>query len=321
MIRYGLAALAFGLTAIGASAATVYPDKPIRLLMPFPPGGASEGAARPAMQKLGASLGRPVVLDARPGAAGVIAAELASKAAADGYTLLFASSALFSILPGLKQGLPYDPVRDYAPITQLVSLSNALIVHPSVPAKNVSELIAYAKQNPGKLSYASAGNGTTFHLAGELFKLMAGVQMTHIAYKGGAPAQIDLIGGQVPVMFDSLSTALVPIRSGRARVLAVSTRQRSPVLPDVPTVSEAGLPGFEVAGWFGIVAPARTPRPIVTRLSSELRAIMHSAEISDRLTGQGYAIATSTPDEFARFIEGELKKYAKVIRDTGVRIE
>lgn len=302
------------------ASAQAYPEKPIRLLMPFPPGGASEGIARPTMQRLASTLGRPVVLDSRPGASGVIAAELAAKSAPDGYTLLFATSALFSILPAMAS-VPYDPIRGFAPVTRFVSLSNALIVHPSLPVRSVSELIAHAKRNPDKLSYASAGNGTTFHIAAELFKLRAGVKLTHIAYKGGAPAQLAVVAGEVPLMFDSLSSALIPIRSGRVRVLAVSTRQRSPVLPDVPTVAEAALPGFEVAGWFGLVAPAQTPHAIVERLNTELRAILGPGEITERLTSQGYAVATNSPDEFAAFIASELKKWTKVVKDTGVRAD
>ena len=305
---------------IALASAQGYPEKPIRLLMPFPPGGASEGVARPAMQKLGTSLGRPIVLDARPGASGVIAAELASKSQPDGYTLLFATSALFSILPAMTT-VTYEPTRGFAPITRFVTLTNALIVHPSLPARTVAELITYAKQNPDKLSYASAGNGTTFHIAGELFKLMAGVKLTHVPYKGGAPAQIDVIGGQVPLMFDSLSSALPQIRAGRVRVLAVSTRQRSPVLPEVPTVAEAALPGFEVSGWFGVVAPAKTPRAIVERLNAELRLILAPGEINERLTSQGYLVATNTPDEFAAFIASELRKWTKIVKDTGVRTD
>jgi tripartite-type tricarboxylate transporter receptor subunit TctC len=306
--------------AVALASAQGYPEKPIRLLMPFPPGGASENVARPATQKLGAALGRPIVLDARPGASGVIAAELASKSQPDGYTLLFATSALFSILPAMT-AVPYEPTRGFAPITRFVSLTNALIVHPSLPVRTVADLISYAKQNPDKLSYASAGNGTTFHIAGELFKLMAGVKMTHVPYKGGAPAQIDVIAGQVPLMFDSLSSALVPIRSARVRVLAVSTRQRSPVLPDVPTVAEAGLPGFEVSGWFGVVAPAKTPRGIVKRLNAELRSVLASSDIHERLTSQGYLVATMSPDEFAAFIASELRKWTKIVKDTGVRVD
>lgn len=297
-----------------------YPEKPLRVLMPFPPGGASEGVARPATQKLGAALGKPIVLDARPGASGVIAAELASKAAPDGYTLLLATSALFSILPNMST-VPYDPVRSFAPVVRFVNLCNALIVHPTLPARSVADLIAYAKQNPDRLSYASAGNGTTFHIAGELFKLMAGVKITHVPYKGGAPAQVDVVAGHVPFMFDSLSAALGPIRSGRVRVLAVTTRQRAPVLPDVPTMIEAGLPGFEVSGWFGLVAPAKTPTTIVRRLNSELVPIMESREVSERLTSQGYIVAPDTPAEFAQFIAAELDRWGKIVRETGVRAE
>ena len=314
-------ACAVGIAASACVHAQTYPDKPIRLVMPFPPGGASEGVARPITQKAGAALGQNIVIDARPGASGVIAAELVARAPADGYTLLLATSALFSILPGLNTNLPFDPVKSYAPVTRFVLLNNALVVHPSLPVRNVAELIALAKRRPAQLNYASAGNGTTFHLAGEMFKAMAGISMVHVPYKGGAPAQIDLIAGQVQVLFDSLSTALNPIRSGRVKVLAVTTRQRSAALPEVPTVAESGLPGFEVAGWFGVVAPAGTPRDIVTRLNAEFVRALGAAEVLERLVGMGHEVAGNSPAEFAAFISGELAKYSKVIRDNNIRAD
>ena len=298
-----------------------FPGKPIRLVMPFPPGGASEGVARPIVQKAGAALGQQFVLDSRPGASGVIAAEIVAKAPPDGYTLLLATSALFSILPGLSANLPFDPVKSYAPITRFVLLNNVLVVHPSLPVKNVNELIALAKRKPGQLNYASAGTGTTFHLAGEMFKSMAKIDILHVPYKGGAPAQIDLIAGQVQMLFDSLSTALTPIRSGRVKVLAVTTKQRSPVLPDIPTVAESGLPDFEVAGWFGVVAPANTPRDIVNRLNTEIVHALNAPEVRERLLGLGHAIAGLSPGEFAAFISSELAKYSKVIKDNNIRAD
>ncbi|MBI4190471.1 MAG: tripartite tricarboxylate transporter substrate binding protein [Betaproteobacteria bacterium] len=298
-----------------------FPGRPIRLVMPFPPGGASEGVARPIVQKAGAALGQQFVLDSRPGASGVIAAEIVAKAPPDGYTLLLATSALFSILPGLSTNLPFDPVKSYAPITRFVLLNNVLVVHPSLPVKNVNALIALAKRKPGQLNYASAGNGTTFHLAGEMFKSMAKIDILHVPYKGGAPAQVDLIAGQVQVMFDSLSTALTPIRSGRVKVLAVTTKQRSPVLPDIPTVAESGLPDFEVSGWFGVVAPANTPRDIVTRLNAEIVRALGAPEVRERLLGLGHVIAGNSPGEFAAFISSELAKYSKVIKDNRIRAD
>ena len=318
---------AFGVLALvlcqfpAPSHAQGFPVKPIRLIMPFPPGGASEGVARPIVQKAGAALGQQFVLDSRPGASGVIAADLVAKSPPDGYTLLLATSALFSILPGLSANLPFDPVRSYAPITRFVLLNNVLVVHPSLPVKNVRELIALAKRKPGQLNYASAGNGTTFHLAGEMFKSMAKIDILHVPYKGGAPAQIDLIAGQVQMLFDSLSTALAQIRSGRVRVLAVTTKQRSPVLPEIPTVAESGLPDFEVAGWFGVVAPANTPRDIVNRLNAEIVHALNAPEVRERLLGLGHAIAGNSPGEFAVFISSELAKYSKVIKDNNIRAD
>ena len=306
----------------GAHAQTAaYPDKPIRLVMPFPPGGASEGVARPITQKAGAALGQNIILDPRPGASGAIAAELVAKSAPDGYTLLMATSALFSILPGLTPNLPYDPVKSYAPVSRFVTLNNVLVVHPSLPVANVKELIALAKRRPGQLNYASAGNGSTFHLAGEMFKSMAKIDLVHVPYKGGAPAQIDLIAGQVQVLFDSLSTGLVPIRAGRVKVLAVTTRQRSPVLPEVPTVAEAALPGFEVSGWFGVVAPAGTPPAVVAKLNTEIVRALAAPDVRERLLGMGHEVSGNTPAEFATFISGELAKYSKVIKDNNIRAD
>jgi len=305
----------------GVAAAQGFPEKPIRLVMPFPPGGASEGVARPVMQRAGAALGHNIVFDARPGASGVIAAELTAKAPADGYTLLLATSALFSILPGLQPSLPFDPLKSFAPVTRLVTLTNVLVVHPSLPVRSVRELVALAQRRPGQLNYASAGNGTTFYLAGEMFKSMAKIDMLHVPYKGGAPAQIDLIAGQVQVLFDSLSTALNPIRAGRMKVLAVTTRRRSAVLPEVPTVAESGLPEFEVSGWFGVVAPAGTPREIVARLNGELVAALGTPDVRERLQGMGHEVTGNTPAEFGAFIAGELAKYSKVIRDNRIRAD
>ena len=298
-----------------------FPEKPIRLVMPFPPGGASEGVARPITQNAASRLGQPMILDSRPGASGVIAAEMVAKAPPDGYTLLLATSALFSILPGLNTGLPFDPVKSFAPVTRMVLLNNALIVHPSLPVSSVQELIALARRRPGQLNYASAGNGTTFHLAGELFKSMARVELVHVPYKGGAPAQVDLIAGQVQIMFDSLSTALTPIRSGRVKVLAVTTKQRSSVLPDIPSVAESGLPGFEVAGWFGIVAPAGTPTAIVDRLNAELRRAMAADDVKTRLTAMGHEVEGNAPADFAAFISAELAKWSRVIKDNKVKAD
>lgn len=319
----GCALLAGAVLAVSAAggAAQGFPGKPIRLILPFPPGGASEAIARPVMQRVGTALGQSVVLDPRPGATGIIAAELAAKSPPDGYALLWATSALFSILPGLNPNLPYDPVKHYAPVTRFVTLSNALVVHPSLPVRQVKELIALARSRPGELAYASAGNGSTLHLAGELFKTMAKVDLTHVPYKGGAPAQVDLIAGHVQVSFDSLSTALVHIRSGRLRVLAVTTEQRSPVLPAVPTVAEAALPGFEVSGWFGVVAPAGTPSEIVNRLNAEMRKALASPDVNERLTSMGHVVSDNAPQEFAAFIARELGRYARIIREAGIRAD
>ncbi len=321
ILRHMAAVFAMVLAFCADTPAQGYPEKPVRLIMPFPPGGASESVARPILQKAGAALGQQFVFDSRPGASGVIAADLVARAPADGYTLLLATSALFSILPGLNANLPFDPVRSFAPISRFVLLNNVLVVHPSLPVGSVTELIALARRRPGQLNYASAGNGTTFHLAGEMFKSMAKIDLVHVPYKGGAPALTDLIAGQVQVLFDSLSTALGPIKAGRMKALAVTTRQRAAVLPGIPTVAESGLPGFEVAGWFGIVAPAGTPREIVARLNAEITRALDAPDVRQRLLDLGHQIAGNSPEAFAAFIGAEIGKYAAVIRDNRIRVD
>src|SRR5688572_6503555 len=288
-----------------------YPVRPIRLIMPFPPGGASDLIMRPVAQKLTEQLGQQIVIDNRPGAGGNIAAELVARAAPDGYTLLFAASANFSINPNLYAKLPYDPVRDFAAVTMLTRLSNLLTVHPSLPAASVPELTALARAQPGKLTYGSAGNGTTLHIAGELYRARSGVSVIHVPYKGGGPAQLDLLGGRLQFMFDSFSPALPHVRAGKLRALAVTTLSRSPALPQVPTMAESGLPGFEVSGWFGIAAPAGTPRPVIERLSSELQRAMRLPEIRERLVAQGIEPVGNTSAEFAGQVRSELSKWAR----------
>ncbi|HET9403583.1 MAG TPA: tripartite tricarboxylate transporter substrate binding protein [Burkholderiales bacterium] len=298
-----------------------YPARPIRLIMPFPPGGASDLIIRPVAQKLSEQLGQTIVIDNRPGAGGNIAAELAARAAPDGYTLLFAASANFSINPNLYAKLPYDPVRDFAAVTMLTRLSNLLTVHPSLPAASVSELTALARTQPGKFAYGSAGNGTTLHIAGALYRARTGTNVIHVPYKGGGPAQLDLIGGRLQFMFDSFSPALPQVRAGKLRALAVTTLKRSPALPQVPTMVESGLPDFEISGWFGIAAPAGTPRPVVERLGAELQRVMQLPGIRERLLAQGIEPVGSAPAEFSRQVRSELAKWARIVKESGARVD
>jgi tripartite-type tricarboxylate transporter receptor subunit TctC len=321
--RAALAALfAYALVMMGtATAQSNYPAKAIRYVVPFPAGGPLDIVARAIGQELTKSWNQPVIIDNRPGAGGNIGADLVAKAPADGYTILMGAVSTHAINVTLYSKLPYDPIKDFAPVTLITSVPNVLVLHPSVPAKNVKELIALAKARPGQLNFASGSTGSAGHLAGELFKSMAGVEMTHIPYKGAAPAVIDLIAGHVSLMFDNLSSALPNIKSGRIRALAVTTLKRSPLLPQLPTISEAGLRGFDVATWFGIFAPAGTPPDIVARLNNETVRILHTPDMRERLAALGAEPIGDKPDEFAAFIKTEIPKYAKVIKTSGAKAD
>ncbi len=261
------------------------------------------------------------MIENRGGAGGNIGAEFVAKAAPDGYTLFLATIGTMAINPSLYSKMPFDTLRDFAAISQLTSMPQLLVVHPSVPVKTVKELVAYAKSRPGQLTFASGGSGTAIHLAGELFKTMAGVDMVHVAYKGGGPAMTDVIGGQVSLMFDQILTALPHVQSGRLRGLAVTTAQRSPAAPQIPTIAEAALPGYAVTTWHGLLAPAGTPREIVTRLSGETAKVLQSADIRDRFASQGVDPVSSTPEQFAAMMKAELEKWRKVVAQSGTRID
>jgi tripartite-type tricarboxylate transporter receptor subunit TctC len=301
------------------SFAQSYPGKSIRFIVPFPPGGPLDIVARAIGQELNKSWGQPVIIDNRPGAGGNIGADLVAKSPADGYTILMGAVSTHAINVSLYSKLPYDPIRDFAPVTLITSVPNVLVVHPSVPVKNVQELIALAKSRPGQLNFASGSTGSAGHLAGELFKSMAGVEMTHIPYKGAAPAVVDLLAGHVSLMFDNMASALPYIKSGRVRALAVTTLKRSPLLPQLPTISEAGLRGFDISTWFGIFAPAGTPPDIVVKLNAEIVRILHTLEMKERLAALGAEAIGNKPDEFAAFIKAEIPKYAKVIKASGAK--
>src|SRR5688572_18634979 len=304
-----------------SAAAQAYPQKPIRLVVGVPAGGTTDVVARLVGQKLGEQLAQQVVIENRGGAGGNIGAELVAKAPPDGYTLFLATIGTMTINPSLYSKMPFDTLRDFAAISQLTSMPQLLVVHPSVPVKSVKELIAYAKARPGQLNFASGGAGTAIHLAGELFKTMAGVEMVHIAYKGSAPAMTDLISGQVTVMFDQILTALPHVKSGRLRALAVTTEKRSPAAPQIPTIAEAALPGYAVTTWHGLLAPAGTPREIVNRLSSETARALQSPDIRDRFAAQGVDPISSTPEQFAAMMKSELEKWRKVIAASGTKID
>ena len=308
--------LVFGATAL----AQEYPAKPIRVVVPFPPGGGSDLMARTVMQKLGESLGATMIIDNRGGAGGSIGSDIVAKSPADGYTLLIISGA-HAINPSLYPKLPYDSVRDFAPVTMFTSGPGLLVVHPSVPAKTVKEFIALAKSRPGQLNYASAGIGTPPHLAGELFKTMAGVDIVHVPYKGNGPAYTDLIGGHVSVMFPTIPTAIPHVRAGKLRALAVTTRSRTPIAPELPPISESGVPGYDVSSWYGLLAPAGTPAAVVSRLQREIAKVLRSPDVGEKLTAQGLDLVGSTPDAFAAVIKSEIMKWAKVVKASGARAD
>ena len=295
-----------------------YPTRPIRFIAANAPGGGLDIVARQIGPKMAAALGQQVIVDNRAGAAGSIASDIVAKSAPDGYTIMVASVGGLAVNTNLYRGLTYHPLRDLAPISWATSGSNVLVVHPSVPVKSVQELIAYAKARPDKLSYGSSGAGNAGHLAGELFKGMAGIRMVHIPYKGGAPAMISLLAGEVQVVFSSAPTAVPQVKAGKIRGLAVTTARRSVILPELPTVAEAGLPGFEADNWYGVVTTMKTPRPIIERLHAEIVRALHLPEVKQTLLTQGLEVRTSTPEEFGSYMRLEFDKWAKVIKDAGI---
>ena len=314
------AALIFALLAASASAQSSWPAKPIRLISPFPPGAVVDTLCRTLAVPLGEALGQPVLVENRPGAGGNIGMEIVAKAPADGYTIGMGGIAQHAINPSVYASMPFDPVRDFAPIIFVARNINVLVVHPSLPAHDVRELIAYARANPGKLSFGSAGAGTSQHLAGELFKQLAGVDMTHVPYKGAGPAVTDLLAGQIPLMFVDISAVLGHVRAGKLHALGVTSRNRTPLL-DVPTIAEQGLPGFEVNAWFGLLAPAGTPREVVARLNAETAKVLRSGATLERLQGLGLSVDPGTPEDFAALIASELARWGSIARAAKIRAE
>jgi len=310
------------LLAIAASVAAAqgYPAKPLRLIIPFSPGGSNDIVGRMAAAQLGERLGQPVIVDNRTGAGGTIGTEAAAKASPDGYTLFLVSVA-HAFNTAIYKKLPYDPVKSFVPVAMLGTGPAVLVIYPGLPASSLQELIALAKQKPGQLNYASAGVGSFLHLAAELFRLQAGVSLTHVPYKGAAPATVDVIAGQAQLCVASIITLLPHIRSGRMRALATTGSQRSPLLPDVPTFAEAGVQGSEATNWWGILAPAGTPQPIIDRLHQELSAIIASAETKKRFDAEGAEARPMSSAEFGKFIDDETTKWARVVKEAGVSAE
>jgi tripartite-type tricarboxylate transporter receptor subunit TctC len=316
----GPAALAASLA--GASLAQgAYPERPITLMVPFPAGGSTDLVARVVAERMGTELGQPIIVENRGGAGGNIGSAAVAKADPDGYTILMGTVATHALNPALYRKMPYDAVADFAPVALLVVVPNVLVVNPDFPAKNVQELVALLKEKPGEYSYASSGNGTPLHLSGELFKTMAGVDMVHIPYKGAGPALIDVMGGHVPIMFDNLPSSTEHIRAGKLRGLAVTTAQRAPSMPDLPTVAESGLPGYETYTWNALFAPAGTPREIIDRLNTAARAAVADPKVQAKLQDVGAMPKGSTPEELASHVQAELAKWAPIVKASGAQID
>jgi tripartite-type tricarboxylate transporter receptor subunit TctC len=314
------AALALAIAAPAFAQATNYPDKPIRIVVPYPPGGFNDTLARTVGAKLQAAWGQSVVIDNKPGGATVIGLDAAAKAPPDGYTLVILPFS-FAVNPAIFAKLPYDSQKDFAPITLAATTANLLVVPASSPFNSMKDVLVQAKAKPGSLSYASTGIGSSNHLSMEKFKQMAGLDITHVPYKGSAPAVTDLIGGQVQVMFDNISNVLPHVKSGKLKALAVTTPARSPLTPELPTVTEAGVSGYEVAVWFGIAAPGGTPRPIVDKLNAEIVKILHMPDVKEKFTAQGVDSVGSTVEQFQAHLQAQRTMWAKVVKDAGVTPE
>lgn len=316
-----LLAIGIAFAAVADIGAQTYPAKPVRMIVAYPPGGGTDIVGRMMAQKLGESLGQSVVVDNRGGATGNIGTELAARATPDGYTILMGNVAPNAINVSLFRKLPFDPVKDFAPVTLVASTPNILVVHPSLPVKSVQDLVALARQKPGALNFPSAGVGSSSHLAGELLKILTGIDLVHVPFKGGGPAVIAVLAGQVQLMFATMPAAMPHVKAGKLRPVAVTTAKRSQALPGLPTVAESGVAGYEAATWYGVLAPAGTPRRIVGRLHGEIVKILAAPETRERLGAQGFEPVGNTPVEFAAYIKAEIAKWAKVIRTAGIRAE
>jgi tripartite-type tricarboxylate transporter receptor subunit TctC len=317
VLLVAIAMLAGSLPALGQT----YPSRPLRIVVPFPPGGGTDIGTRIVAQKLQEAWGQAVVVENKPGAAGIVGTELTARSAPDGYTFMMGNIGTHAINVSLYKKLSYDPVKDFAPVSMVADLPLLLLVHPSVPANTVKELIALAKSQPGKLNFSSSGAGGSMHVAAELFKSMAGVDMVHIPYKGGAPAVADLISGQVALSFSTVLETIQHVKAGKVRALAVTNDHRSIALPDLPTIAEAGLPGYQSISWLALFAPAGTPKDIVNKVSAETVRILKLPDVKERLLAQGAEPIGSTPEQLAAILAADLAKYAKVIRESGYKPE
>jgi len=316
-----LFAIALSLLLPFAGVAQNYPSKPIRLICPFPPAGAVDIASRATAYELARILGHPVNVENKPGAGGNLGGAEAARSAPDGYTLFMTTSGIQAINPALYAKMPFDPNRDLAPVAALVSLNNVLVVHPSVPAKTVQDVIALAKKDPGKWTYASSGNGTSIHMSAAMFTQLTATDMLHIPYKGSGPAVTDLLAGQVNMMFDNIPSSLPHIKAGRLRALATTGAKRDPALPDLPTIAEAGVPGYESGVWFGLTVPAGTPREIIVKLNTAALQAAKSPEFVKRMTDLGYNLIPSTPEEMAAMNRAELARWAPIVKSSGAKID
>jgi tripartite-type tricarboxylate transporter receptor subunit TctC len=320
LIKRILVAL-FAAALAGAAFAQAWPAKPVRFIVPYPPGGTSDILARTIAEKLGAALGQPVVVENKPGANGNLGADYVAKAAPDGYTFLLADIGAIAISPSVYPSLPFDPVKNFTPVTMVAYSPHILVVHPSVPAKSVAELVALAKSKPGKLNYAASSTGSAPHLAGVEFAQRAKIDWNYIPYKGGAQAVTDVVGGQADLLFNGMLATYPNVKGGKLRILAVSSANRLPSIPDVPTVAESGFPGFETGSWQGILAPPGTPPEIVAKLGGEVQKILATPEMKEKLSAQGADVRVTTGPELAGFISKERDRWAKVVKEAGIKAE
>jgi len=321
MARAAIAVLPFIVCVALPAAAQTYPTKTIRMIVPYSPGGGTDIVARIIGQKLGEAWGQQVVIDNRPGASGMIAGDIAAKSPPDGYTLLMGYTGDVAINGSLFKKMTFDPVKNFAPVTLAATAPMIFVLHPSLPASNVKQVIALARAKPGQLPYASAGVGQPGHLAFELLQRDAKIQITHVPYKGGAPAVTDLVGGHVVMFFSGIMPAIPHVRAGKLRAVAVSTAKRSPVAPEVPTMIEAGMRGFDLPTWYGVLAPAGTPNDVIAKLNAEISRALTQADVKERLSREGAEAAPSSPEQFAQFIQSEVAKYARIIKEANVRAD
>lgn len=314
-------ALSCGLATTAAQAQPAFPSRPLSIIVPFAAGGATDILARIVGQALSTEIGQSVIIENRPGAGGNIGGQLAAKANPDGHTLFMGAVGTHAINPSLYKKMPYDPIKDLAPLTRVANVPNLLVANPQQPFKTVQELIAYAKAHPGKVNFGSSGNGTSIHLSGEMFSHMAKVDMVHVPYKGSAPAMNDLLGNQIAIMFDNMPSALQYVRAGKLNALGVTSAKRSPELPNVPTIAEAGVPGYEASSWFGLFVPAATPAPVQAKLHAALVKVLAQPDVRKRMADQGAEVVSEKPEQFAAFIQAESRKWGQVVRTSGATLD